>query len=145
MSRGFFVSESGNAGIGKTTFCQKLVKDWASEEIPTDCSFPKFELVLLLKCQDIDTDVTKAIEKQLFPHFPSVKEKVFLMSYIKRVGNKVLVILDGLDKLKSQTIKATDNDNEDNEADEVLKTVNRIIPDCFLVVTACQERGIQVD
>ena len=38
--------------LEKQLFVKKLVKDWASEEIPTDCSFPKFELVLLLKCQE---------------------------------------------------------------------------------------------
>ena len=57
----------GNPGIGKTTFCLKLAYDWANKNATTTLTFPKFELVLLLKCRDIDSDIMEAICEQLFP------------------------------------------------------------------------------
>ena len=57
----------GSPGIGKTTFCLKLAYDWARGKIPTECSFPKFEFVLLLKCRDIDGDIMDTIREQLLP------------------------------------------------------------------------------
>ena len=55
----------GSPGIGKTTFCLKLAYDWANESSSAE-SFPEFELVLLLKCRDIDEDLTEAIMNQTF-------------------------------------------------------------------------------
>ena len=57
----------GSPGIGKTTFCLKLAYDWAHGKIPTGCSFPRFEFVLLLKCRDIDGDIMDTIREQLLP------------------------------------------------------------------------------
>ena len=56
----------GSPGIGKTTFCLELAYEWANQSSSAD-SFPVFELVLLLKCRDIDGDLTEAITDQLFP------------------------------------------------------------------------------
>ena len=56
----------GSPGIGKTTFCLKLAYDWANQS--SVASFPEFELVLLLKCRDIDGDLTEAITDQLLPN-----------------------------------------------------------------------------
>ena len=57
----------GSPGIGKTTFCLKRAYDWANENTTTTFTFPKFYLVLLLKCRDIDSDIMEAICEQLFP------------------------------------------------------------------------------
>ena len=57
----------GSPGIGKTTFCLKLAYDWAHGKIPAECSFPKFELMLLLKCRDIHKDIMETISEQLLP------------------------------------------------------------------------------
>ncbi|XP_015770110.1 PREDICTED: uncharacterized protein LOC107348570 [Acropora digitifera] len=56
----------GSPGIGKTTLCLKLAYDWANQG-SSAASCPEFELVLLLKCRDIDGDLTEAITEQLFP------------------------------------------------------------------------------
>ena len=55
----------GSPGVGKTTFCLKLAYEWANQSSFT-ASCPEFELVLLLKCRDIDGDLTEAITEQLF-------------------------------------------------------------------------------
>ena len=57
----------GSPGIGKTTFCLKLAYDWAHGNIPSECSFLKFEFVFLLKCRDIDGDIMESISEQLLP------------------------------------------------------------------------------
>ena len=57
----------GNPGIGKT-FCLKLAYDLANKNATTTSTFPKFDLVLLLKCCDIDSDIMEAICEQLLPN-----------------------------------------------------------------------------
>ena len=56
----------GSPGIGKRTFCLTLAYDWANQS--SVASFPEFELVLLLKCRDINGDLTEAITEQLLPN-----------------------------------------------------------------------------
>ena len=49
----------GKPGMGKTTYCKKLAYDWATkkQEEEEDC-FPKFEVVLMLKCRDFAAKAT---------------------------------------------------------------------------------------
>ncbi|CAH3184202.1 unnamed protein product [Porites lobata] len=54
----------GKPGMGKTTYCNKVAYDWAiNTKNEGDC-FPEFELVLLLKCRDveIESDLWRAID-----------------------------------------------------------------------------------
>ncbi|CAH3187037.1 unnamed protein product [Porites lobata] len=92
----------GSPGTGKTTFCLKLAYDWARGEMPTNCSFPKFEFVLLLKCRDINGDLMEAIKEQLLPE--DIKEETWtkLSDFITDIDNqeRILIILDGLDELQ---------------------------------------------
>ena len=125
----------GSPGIGKTTFCLKLAYDWAYENIPAECSFPKFEFVLLLKCRDIDRDIVEAISEQLFCRGVenSVEKLLHLMKDIRNQGRQVLIILDGLDELPEQSR---------HHVDELLH--RRILPFCYVLATTRQERGIEV-
>ena len=120
--------------IGETTFCLKLAYDWAHGKIPVECSFPKFEFVLLLKCRDIDGNIMDTIREQLLPR--DTEETVEkLLHFMKDIHNqeKILIILDGLDELpeKSQC-----------HVDELLH--RRILPFCYVLATSRQERGIDV-
>ena len=124
----------GSPGIGKTTFCLKMAYDWASGKIPRGHSFPEFNILLLLKCRDIDKDIKKTIKEQLFPEgYGDVKKE--LMDYMKDIHNQenVLIILDGLDELPK---KAGDH------VDRLLQ--RRIFPFCYILATSRQERGIEV-
>ena len=47
----------GDPGMGKTTYCQKLAYDWANRQGQWDESFPGIELLLLLRCHDIETNI----------------------------------------------------------------------------------------
>ena len=125
----------GSPGTGKTTFCLKLAYDWARGEMPTNCSFPKFEFVLLLKCRDINGDLMEAIKEQLLPE--DIKEETWtkLSDFITDIDNqeRILLILDGLDELPEKSRPC------------VQKLLNRrILPFCYVLVTSRQETGIEV-
>ena len=125
----------GSPGIGKTTFCLKLAYDWAHGNIPSECSFPKFEFVFLLKCRDIDGDIMEAISEQLLPRDmeKSVEKLLHLMKDIRNQERLMLIILDGLDELPEKSR---------HHVDELLH--RRILPFCFVLATTRQERGIEV-
>ena len=127
----------GSPGIGKTTFCLKLVYDWAHGNIPSECSFPIFEFVFLLKCRDIDGDIMEAISEQLLPREMDMKKSVEkLLHFMKDIHNQerlILIILDGLDELPEKA---------QYHVDELLK--RRILPFCYVLATTRQERGIVV-
>ena len=125
----------GSPGIGKTTFCLKLAHDWALGKIQTECSFPKFEVVLLLKCRDIDGDIMEAISEQLLPRDIEKKIVEKLLHFLKDIHNqeRILIILDGLDELPEKS---------QHHVDELLN--RRILPFCYVLATSRQERGIEV-
>ena len=125
----------GSPGTGKTTFCLKLAYDWARGEMPTNCSFPKFEIVLLLKCRYINGDLMEAIKEQLLPE--DIKEDTWtkLSDLITDIDNqeRVLIILDGLNELPEKSQQY------------VHKLLNRkILPFCYILATSRQETGIEV-
>ena len=125
----------GSPGIGKTTFCLKLAYDWAHGKIPAECSFPKFEIVLLLKCRDIHEDVMETISEQLLPEDMEEKTKERLFNFIKDIHHqeKTLIILDGLDELPKDS---------ERYVDKLLQ--RRILSFCYVLATSRQERGIDV-
>ena len=125
----------GSPGIGKTTFCLKLAYDWAHGNIPSECSFPKFEFVFLLKCRDIDGDIMEAISEQLLPRDmeKSVEKLLHFMKDIHNQERLMLIILDGLDELPEKSR---------HHVDELLH--RRILPFCYVLATSRQERGIEV-
>ena len=125
----------GSPGIGKTTFCLKLAYDSTHGKIPTECSFPKFEVVLLLKCRDIDGNIMDTIREQLLPR--DIEEKIVekLLHFLKDIHNqeRILIILDGLDELPEKSR---------HHVDELLH--RKIFPFCYVLATSRQERGIEV-
>ena len=125
----------GSPGIGKTTFCLKLACDWAHGKIPSECSFPKFELMLLLKCRDIHEDIMETISEQLLPEDMEEKTKERLFDFFKDFHNqeKTLIILDGLNELPKDS---------ERYVDQLLQ--RRILPFCYVLATSRQETGIDV-
>ena len=125
----------GSPGIGKTTFCLKLAYDWAHGKIPAECSFPKFELMLLLKCRDIHNDIMESISEQLLPEDMEEKTKERLFNFIKDIHHqeKTLIMLDGLDELPKDS---------ERYVDKLLQ--RRILSFCYVLATSRQERGIDV-
>ena len=124
----------GSPGIGKTTFCLKLAYDWAKQS-SSAASLPEFELVLLLKCRDIEGDLTEAITEQLFPKDVSKDATEELLCFLEDIENqeKVLIILDGLDELAEKS---------KHYVDDLLHRERWAF--CYVLATTRQEKGIEV-
>ena len=154
----------GDPGIGKTTYCNKLAYDWATkelekgEETSSGGSFPKFKVVLSLKCRDIKSDVSDAIEEQrlygtpkekeeklfktllwdavddqLLPRGVTKQEKEEFFKFVRHNQQDVLLVLDGLDELPMRVLPAFK---------EIIQ--GRMLPKCHIVVTARHEVGMKV-
>ena len=149
----------GKPGIGKTTFCNKLAYDWATkkqgEENPSGSFFPNFQLVLLLKCREIESylwegqllprskkeqleEIFKsvlwnAIDDQLLPQDVTKEDKDEFFKFIRHNQPDILLVLDGLDELPTNMLPAFK---------EVIQ--GRILQRCHIVVTARQEVGMEV-
>ena len=123
----------GKPGMGKTTYCKKLVYDWATGQQVADDSFPKFDVVLLLKCRDIKSNIWEAIDDQLLPLDiqEDIREKFF--TFIRNNQSSVLLVLDGLDELPAGKLP---------EFSEIIQ--GRVLPKCHLVATSRHEAGMKV-
>ena len=119
--------------MGKTTYCNKVAYDWAINMKKEGDCFPEFEMVLLLKCRDVEigSDLWAAIDDQLLPGEIQRKERDKFFEFIRQNQSKVLLILDGLDELPSS--KLTD-------FTDIIQ--GKMLPQCHLVVTARHEAGI---
>ena len=124
----------GSPGIGKTTFCLKLAYDWANKNQKCVASFPEFELVLLLKCRDIDGDLTEAITEQLLPNVISKGIRKTFFRFLNDIDNqeRILIILDGLDELPEKSRHHVD-----------LFLRRRILSFCYVLTTTREEKGIE--
>ena len=110
--------------IGKSFFCLKLAQDWANGAMPS--TFPIFELVLLLKCKDIEGHVMDAISEQLLPRNLEDKMRDNFFKFIGDVSNqeRILVILDGWNELPEES---------KHHVDSVL--ARRVLKCCYVMVT----------
>ena len=123
----------GKPGMGKTTYCNKLAYDWAIQSLEVQGSFPKFQVVLLIKCRDIKSDLWEAIDDQLLPRDIQEKEKDEFFKFLRHNQSNVLLILDGLDESPPGKLE---------ELKEIIQ--GRMLLKCHLVVTAREEVGVKV-
>ena len=122
----------GQPGMGKTTYCHKIAYDWAKKRTGGE-SFPDVTLLLLLKCRDINCGLWEAIDDQLLPREVNEAEKERFFTFIRDHQSKVLLVLDGLDELpRDQMSIYTD----------IIQ--GRVLPECYIVVTARHEVGRNV-
>ena len=125
----------GKPGMGKTTYCNKVTYDWAINMKNKEDCFPEFETVLLVRCRDVDieSDLWGAIDDQLLPGEMLQKEREKFFEFIRQNQSKVLLILDGLDELPLSKLP---------EFTDIIQ--GKMLPLCYLVVTARHEAGIPV-
>ena len=124
----------GKPGMGKTTYCNKLAYDWATkndEPRGSPSRFPKFQVVLSLKCRDIKSNLWDAIDEQLLPQDATKEEKEQFFQFVRQNQSGVLLILDGLDELSTSMLPAFK---------EIIQ--GRVISKCHIVVTARHEVGM---
>jgi len=124
----------GQPGMGKTTYCQKLAYDWSVAGIPPEASFPKVEMLLLLKCRDMkNADIEEAINDQLLPQDADEKEKENFFQFVRCNQPRILLVLDGLDELPDDLFQG------------FLPLIRgRVFPMTYLLFTARHEAGMKV-
>ena len=125
----------GEPGIGKTTYCQKLAYDWAtSHGREWDESFPRAEVLLLLRCREIQSScIWEAIEEQILPDGIEPEEKVTFFQFLKENPSKVLLVLDGLDETDQEKLKLC------------RKLIQgKLLPGCFVVLTSRHDAGSNI-
>ena len=125
----------GEPGIGKTAYCQKLAYDWATRQgREWDESFPRVEVLLLLRCHEIESScIWKAIEDQILPEGIEAEVKVTFFQFIKKNPSKVLLVLDGLDEADPEKLKL------------FLKLIQgELLRGCFIVLTSRHEAGSNI-
>ena len=123
----------GDPGMGKTTYCQKLAYDWAMKREEWDKSFPEIDVLLLLRCRDIKTDIWEAIDDQILPLDIDKEEKEWFFKLIRENQSKVLLVLDGLDEVDSSKVYMYNDLLE-----------SKVLPNCHIVITSRHETGKSV-
>ena len=121
-------------GMGKTTYSQKLAYDWANEQSREwDNSFPRIDVLLLLRCRRIKSTLWNAIEEQILPEETEPGEKEMFFQFLKENPSKVLLVLDGLDEADPQTLEMC------------FKLIQRKqLSGCYIVLTSRHEAGRKV-
>ncbi|KAK2916229.1 hypothetical protein Q8A67_000603 [Cirrhinus molitorella] len=87
----------GKAGVGKTTFIQRLCLDWASG------SLPQFQFVFLLNCKILDlTQSNYSLKGLLFDLSvsPRCEDSDSVFKHILSCPEEVLIIFDSFDHIK---------------------------------------------
>ena len=124
----------GEPGMGKTTYCQKLAYDWATkQDREWDESFPRVEVLLLLRCCEIESSIWEAIDDQILPDEidPELKETFF--RFVRENPAKVLLLLDGLDEADPQKLAVYSS-----------LVRRKLLPGCHIVLTSRHEAGNKV-
>ncbi|XP_038044830.1 NACHT, LRR and PYD domains-containing protein 3-like [Patiria miniata] len=106
----------GIGGVGKSTIFDKIAYDWANEA----CEILKrFKLLFLLKMYALfqESDLVDSIFDQLLGVKSGVA-KDELDQYIQDNSNKVLILLDGFDEMRTKTLDAA-------SFGSILKALNR--------------------
>ena len=104
---------TGKAGIGKTLFCQKLLRDWADNRLfqtQTDLQLPDFKFAYLLTFRNLnlldDEELTlkEILERCSFLDDQCLRSNMdtFPLEYILDHSEEVLIIIDGFDEYSKQ-------------------------------------------
>ena len=123
----------GKPGMGKTTYCKKMVYDWATRKQEAEDDFPRFQTVLLLKCRDMKSDLWEAIEDQLLPRDVEGDVRGRFFDYIRQNQSNVLLVLDGLDEVPISNLPVLTG---------ILQ--GRVLPKCHVLATTQHSTGMKV-
>ncbi|XP_022804757.1 NLR family CARD domain-containing protein 3-like [Stylophora pistillata] len=121
----------GKPGMGKTTYCKKVVFEWATPE--TGNYFAKFLIVLLIKCREVQSDIWEAIDDQLLPRDVDDNQRRKFFDFIRHNQSTILLVLDGLDEVSEKKLPMFT---------EIIQ--GRVLPNCRVVATARHESGAKV-
>ena len=118
----------GSPGTGKTTLSLKLAYDWATGKMPS--KFPEVELVLLIKCRDMEDSIQESAKTQLL-RWDNDQLRNALDSFFH--SGKIMLIIDGVDEIPKSA-----------ESHVVNLLNGKVLRNCYVVVTSRQEKGMEV-
>ena len=85
----------GEAGIGKTTLCTMISRDWATGQL-----FQQFQLLLVLPIHEKKLSSATSVDA-LFGLVYDANTCTFIINFLEEHGEKVLIIVDGWDAVPS--------------------------------------------
>ena len=96
---------TGKAGIGKTLFCQKLVRDWADDKLFQSQSHFKFVYLLTFRQLNLLNNVQLSLQELLncstvLDDSSNIDDLLF--EYIVNHSEEVFIIIDGYDEYSEQ-------------------------------------------
>ena len=111
---------TGKADIGKTLFCQKLIKDWADNTLfrsKQNAEVPEFKFAYLLTFRQLnllgDDPVTL---KDILNQSPVLDDHSniddYIFEYIVDHSEEVLIIIDGYDECSQREYTASNSDEK---------------------------------
>ena len=118
----------GSPGTGKTTLSLKLACDWAMGQMPD--KFPEVELVLLIKCRDMEDSIQESAKTQLLP-WDNDELRNVLDSFFH--SGKIMLVVDGVDEISKSA-----------ESHVVNLLSRKCLQNCYVVLTSRQEKGMEV-
>ena len=111
---------TGKAGIGKTLFCQKLIRDWADNKLfrsRANAEVPDFKFAYLLTFRQLNLlgDDPVTLEdilnrSSVLDDHSNISDSIF--EYIVHHSEEVLIIIDGYDECSRREYIASDWDEK---------------------------------
>ena len=100
----------GKAGIGKSLFCQKVIRDWANNELfqaRESIEFPNLKFVYLLTFRQLNLLENKCVTlREILNRCSTLDDKCNIddstFEYIVKHPKEVMIILDGYDEYSQQ-------------------------------------------
>ena len=114
----------GKAGIGKSLFCQKVIRDWANNELfqaRESIEFPNLKFVYLLTFRQLNLLENRWLTLREILNWSSalndecnIDDSIF--EYIVKHPKEVMIILDGYDEYSQQDYIAGNLEEHPNDA-----------------------------
>ena len=144
---------TGKAGIGKTVYCQNLIRDWADNKLfqpQSNRNVPDFKFAYLLTFRQLSLLGDKRFTLREILNLSSVLDEHsniddFLFEYIVDHSENVLIILDGFDEYSKQNVIVRDlDDRYPNSAKEKMPVAalcaklikGKILKDSVVMITS---------
>ena len=152
---------TGKAGIGKTVYCQNLIRDWADNKLfqpQSNRNVPDFKFAYLLTFRQLSLLRDKRVTLREILNLSSVLDEHSniddsLFEYIVDHSENVLIILDGFDEYSKQNFIVSDSDDRyPNSAKEKMPVAalcaklikGKILKDSVVMMTSRPDEFDQV-
>ena len=152
---------TGKAGIGKTVYCQNLIRDWADNKLfqpQSNRNVPDFKFAYLLTFRQLSLLRDKHVTLREILNLSSVLDEHSniddsLFEYIVDHSENVLIILDGFDEYSKQNLIVSDSDDRyPNSAKEKMPVAalcaklikGKILKDSVVMITSRPDESDQM-